>query len=70
MHLASKKLGTCRYSVNAYWGIAKAIYVNLPYGLEEHDIAVTGEVELKDEIIFKPAVDVARCKGTIGGMSP
>lgn len=44
--------------------------MNLPYGLEEHDIAVTGEVELKDEIIYKPAVGVARGKGTIGGMSP
>lgn len=62
MRLAGKNLGTCRYSVKAYWGIAKAIYVNLPYGLEEHDISVTSEVELKDEIVYTLAVGVARGK--------
>lgn len=38
--------------------------MSLPYGLEEHDLSVTSEVELKDEIICTPAVGVARSKGT------
>ena len=63
MHSASKNLGTCRYSVKAYCGLAKAIYVNLPYGLEEQDIRVTSEVELMDEIVYALAVGVARGKG-------
>lgn len=61
MDLASKKLST---SVNTYCRIANAIPVSLPYGLEEHDLSVTSEVELKDEVICTPAEGVARSKGT------
>ena len=35
----------------------------MPYVLEEHDIRVTSEVELKDEIVYTLAVGVARGKG-------
>ena len=37
--------------------------MNLPYGLEEHDISVTSELEIKDEIVYTLAVGVARGKG-------
>lgn len=39
--------------------------MSLPYGLEEHDLSVTSEVQLKDEIIYTPAVGVARSKGIV-----
>lgn len=39
--------------------------MTLPYGLEEHDLSVTSEVGLKEEIIYTPAVGVARGKGTM-----
>lgn len=65
MDLTSKNLGTCRYSVKTYYRIANAICVNLHCGIEEHDLRVTGEVELKEEIIYAPAEGVARDKGTM-----
>lgn len=65
MDLASEKLNTCGYSVETYCRKANAIHVSLPYGLEEHDLSVTSEVEPKNEIIYTPAVGVARSKGTV-----
>lgn len=35
------------------------------YRLEEHDLSVISEVEVKDEIIYTAAVGVARNKGTV-----
>lgn len=65
MDWASKNLDTCRYSGKDYCRIAHAFYVSLPYVLEEHDLSVTSEVQLKDETICTPAVGVAKNKGTV-----
>lgn len=54
-----------RYLVKPYDGIANAIYMNSPYRLAEHGLSISNEVELKDEIIYSPAMGVARSKGTM-----
>lgn len=37
--------------------------------LEEHDLHIISEAELKDEIIYTPAVGVARGKGSMRSKS-
>lgn len=37
----------------------------MAYGLEEHGLCIISEAELKDEIIYTPAVGVARGEGTV-----
>lgn len=39
--------------------------MNLPFRLEDPDLSVTGEVELKDEIVYTPTIGVARGEGTM-----
>lgn len=64
MDLASKKPGTCRYSVKTLQG-SQCHLCEFAYVLEEHDLHIISEAELKDEIIYTPAVGVARGKGTM-----
>lgn len=54
-----------RYSGKNYCRITNVFYVSLPFGLEEHDLSVTSEVQLNDGIIYTPAVGVARSKGPV-----